>query len=133
MLAGLEDSDRDVRIICCETIAKHKFPDSAQKLMKVLSSDTEIDVGLAAAKAFGEFKEDQAVVAALGTALDSNDPALQYRAVQSLASDGKTTTIMSAPRANSQREQSARAHDCVQDQEIVLEPSITSLAACCLQ
>jgi HEAT repeat protein len=82
--AGLKDSDRDVRIICCETVGKHKPPDAANKLMEVLSSDTEIDVRMAAARALGEFKDDQAVVAALGTALDSNDPALQYRAVQSL-------------------------------------------------
>jgi HEAT repeat protein len=82
--AGLEDSDRDVRIICCETVGKHKPPDAAKLLMKVLSSDTEIDVRIAAARALGEFKDDAAVIAALGTALDSTDPAVQYRAVQSL-------------------------------------------------
>ena len=84
VIAGLKDSDRDVRIICCETVGKHKPPDSAKQLMEVLSSDTEIDVRIAAARALGEFKDDPAVVAALGTALDSNDPAMQYRAVQSL-------------------------------------------------
>ena len=89
--AGLKDSDRDVRIICCETVGKHKPPDSAKLLMEVLTSDTEIDVRIAAARALGEFKDDPAAIAALGTALDSNDPAMQYRAVQSLRkTTGKT-------------------------------------------
>jgi HEAT repeat protein len=84
LTAGLKDSDRDVRIICCETVGQHKPADAAKLLMEVLASDTEIDVRLAAARALGEFKDDPAVVVALGTALDSNDPAMQYRAVQSL-------------------------------------------------
>jgi HEAT repeat protein len=84
LTAGLKDSDRDVRIICCETVGKHRPPDSARLLIEVLTSDTELDVRIAAARALGEFKDDPAVVAALGTALDSTDPAMQYRAVQSL-------------------------------------------------
>jgi HEAT repeat protein len=82
--AGLKDSDRDVRIICCDTVAKHKPPDAVKQLIEVLSSDTEIDVRIAAARGLGEFKDDPTVLAALGTALDSTDPAMQYRAVQSL-------------------------------------------------
>jgi HEAT repeat protein len=53
------------------------------QLSELLKSDVDTDVRLAAARALGQ-THDQAAVAALGAALEDRDPAMQYRAVQSL-------------------------------------------------
>jgi HEAT repeat protein len=82
--AGAKDTDLDVRIACCNGWAKRKGPEAVQILSEIVSSDTEIDVRLAAARALGEVG-DKSAVAALGVALDNSDPAMQYRAAESLA------------------------------------------------
>ena len=83
LTAGLKDSDSDVRIACCEAWGQRKGHDATRLLSETLSSDADIDVRLAAARALGE-TGDPAATAALGLALDNADPAMQYRAVQSL-------------------------------------------------
>jgi HEAT repeat protein len=77
------DADRDVRIAACKVWGKRTGPESASVLADVLSRDRDIDVRLAAARALGDSR-DTAAVAALGSALDDPDPAMQVRAVDSL-------------------------------------------------
>jgi HEAT repeat protein len=83
--AALDDSDADVRIAACKVWGERGGPEGAAKLKGVLASDLDQDVRLAAARALGE-TGDPAAVSALGEALEDNDPAMQYRAVQSLRS-----------------------------------------------
>jgi HEAT repeat protein len=80
---ALKDSDAAVRVAACEAWGRRNHPESAKILAKALATDTDVDVRLAAARALGE-TEDPAAVQALGLALDDRDPAMQYRAVQSL-------------------------------------------------
>ncbi|HEX4149822.1 MAG TPA: HEAT repeat domain-containing protein, partial [Pirellulales bacterium] len=83
LTAGLKDTDSDVRIACCQAWGQRKGHDATRLLSETLTSDTDIDVRLAAARALGE-TGDPAAATALGLALDNPDPAMQYRAVQSL-------------------------------------------------
>lgn len=85
--AGLSDTDRDVRVACCEAWGKRGTLEAAQLLGQVISTDTEIDVRLAAARALEQIEDPQtgpAAVAALATALEDPDPAMKHRAVLSL-------------------------------------------------
>lgn len=83
LTAGLKDTDRDVRVACCEAWAKRKGHDATRLLSETLTSDTDIDVRMAAARALGQ-TGDPAATSALALALENPDPAMQYRAVQSL-------------------------------------------------
>jgi HEAT repeat protein len=56
-----------------------------QILGDVVRRDSDLDVRIAATNELGRFPE-QAAIEALGVALSERDPALQYRAVQSLKS-----------------------------------------------
>lgn len=84
MTAGLKDSDRDVRIICCHSWGASPREGAARLLSDLLASDADVDVRIAAARALGDVG-DAAGVTALGMALESPDPAMQYRVMQSLA------------------------------------------------
>lgn len=81
--SAMEDSSADVRRVACEAWAKRGGAEAVELLSQRLSSDTNDNVRLAAARALGE-TEDPAAVAGLGPALDDQDPALQYRAILSL-------------------------------------------------
>ncbi len=81
--AAASDSDRDVRIACCDGWAAHGGPQAVAKLSEALRKDASIDVRLAAARCMAKFP-GQETIAALAPALEDPDPALQYRAVQSL-------------------------------------------------
>ena len=83
LTAGLKDTDQGVRIACCEAWAKRKGHEATRLLSETLTSDTDIDVRLAAARALGD-TGDPAATASLAQALENPDPAMQYRAVQSL-------------------------------------------------
>jgi HEAT repeat protein len=90
LLKGLSDSDRDVRIVACQACGKRKDPAMVVRLSEVLSGDTDLDVRMAAATALGETGDPEATKA-LGLALEDNNPALQFRVVQSLSQvTGKT-------------------------------------------
>ncbi len=80
---ALKDKDPTVRIAACRAWAQHGGKQAIEHLAEMLGSDTNLDVRLAAAKALGRFK-DPTAYEALGLALDDSDPALQYRAVESL-------------------------------------------------
>ncbi len=78
-----EHSDSDVRIAACRGWQRKKSAEALEALARILGSDTDLDVRMAAADALRDFRDPQAI-AALGVALDDNDPALQYRAIESL-------------------------------------------------
>ena len=81
--AGLNDADPDVRIACCNGLGRHKDAESLTALTETLRRDEDIDVRLTATRTLGAFR-DPAAVSAMAIALEDRDPALQYRAVQSL-------------------------------------------------
>lgn len=80
---GLHDTNKDVRVICCEKLGERDDPEKARILAEVISSDTDIDVRLAAARGLGE-TEDSRALDGLAVALDDPDPAMRHRAVASL-------------------------------------------------
>jgi hypothetical protein len=82
---ALTDSDTEVRMAACSAWQRRGGPEGLEALAQVVGSDTSLDVRLAATRALSTFR-DPAAVRALGMALDDSDPALQYRAVQSLKS-----------------------------------------------
>lgn len=83
LTAAMRDADHDVRVVCCEAWAERGGEDAMRALTDLLANDQNIDVRLAAARALGGLR-DPAAATALATALEDGDPAMQYRAVQSL-------------------------------------------------
>lgn len=81
--AGLRDADQDVRVACCDAWGTRGGSEANRMLCETLTSDTDVDVRLAAARALGVLKDSQSV-GALTLALDDPNPAIQYRAMQSL-------------------------------------------------
>ena len=80
---ALNDSDRDVRMAACRAWRLRGGPEALNALAGVVGSDTDFDVRMEATSALAEFR-DPLAVQALGNALDDPNPALQYRAIQSL-------------------------------------------------
>jgi HEAT repeat protein len=80
---GLQDPEVDIRVACCEAWQKRPRPETTRMLAETLRSDTNVDVRLAAAKALAS-AGDKDAVRALGEALDDNDPAMQYVAMNSM-------------------------------------------------
>jgi hypothetical protein len=85
--AGLNDEDIDVQIAACDALGIWGGGDAVSALAKVLEDkEANLDVRLAATKALAGV-QDASAARALGLALeDRQDPALQYRAAQSLRS-----------------------------------------------
>lgn len=83
LVAALKDPSTEVRTTACEVWGQRGGADAVRQLSETLGSDTEADVRMAAARALGKTR-DPAAVAALGRLLAENDPAMQYRAVESL-------------------------------------------------
>jgi HEAT repeat protein len=83
VLEALQDGDEDVRQAACEAAARRDAAVAVPALGKVLTDDADLDVRLAATRALGETR-DPAAVAALAPALDQSDPAIQFRATESL-------------------------------------------------
>jgi hypothetical protein len=81
--AGVNDPDADVRIACCVAWGKQRSKDAANELSGVLGRDTDRDVRIAAARAFGDLKES-ATVGMLAVGLDDTDIAVQSRTMQSM-------------------------------------------------
>lgn len=81
--AGMGDASRDVRIAGCEAWAKHGGPQAIPQLSEALRKDASVDVRLAAVRCLGKVGGQDAITA-LAPALEDPDPALQYRAVQSM-------------------------------------------------
>jgi len=83
LTAGLSDNDFDVRVVCCAAWGSRGGPEAVQQLTRILSSDTNTDVRLAAAKALGQTHSTGAIVP-LADALVDGDPAMQHRLIESL-------------------------------------------------
>ena len=82
---AVSDPEPDVRIAACEAWRDQGTTESVEMLGRLLGSDTDFDVRLAATRCLGRFR-DPAAVQALAIAIDDSDPAMQYRAIQSLKS-----------------------------------------------
>lgn len=80
---AIADENPQVRIAACDAWRSIRDTEAMDHLARTLGSDTNDDVRIAAARALGDFQHPSAVQA-LGLALDDSDPALQFRAVQSL-------------------------------------------------
>lgn len=80
---ALHDKDPQVRLKAVEAWAERPVAEAVPVLAETLASDTDLDIRLAATRALGRFR-DPAAVRPLSVALDDSDPALQYRAVESL-------------------------------------------------
>ncbi|MBX9792437.1 MAG: HEAT repeat domain-containing protein [Pirellulales bacterium] len=83
LYAGLQDADEVIRIACCQAWGQRGGPDAAKVLAETLSSESNLDVRLAAARALGKAK-DTGGVQSLGVALEDPNPAVQRRAMESL-------------------------------------------------
>lgn len=83
-IAATTDSDPDVRVVACQALGEHGSEQAPQVLAQVLGSDTDTDVRIAATRELGRFKDNPQAMQALKLALDENNPAMQYRAVESL-------------------------------------------------
>lgn len=83
LIAGLQDPETQVRVACCESLGQRQGTEVITALGETLANDTDIDVRLAAARSLGE-TGDSAAIKSLGVALEDTNPALQYRAVESL-------------------------------------------------
>ncbi len=83
MQAGLQDGDMEVRRAACLSLGNHGGPEAAQALSHVVGADTSVDVRIAAVRALGETR-DKSAVAPLADLLTDPDPAIQYRAQESL-------------------------------------------------
>jgi HEAT repeat protein len=83
LVAAGNDPDSKVRIAACKAWAGIGDETASSELARILSSDMDQDVRFAAAKGLGKAGGPHAV-AALGSALEDRDPAMQYLAMESL-------------------------------------------------
>ncbi len=83
LTAGLQDTDLEVRRVACESLGKQGGPQAVGKLTGVATGDTDIDVRIAAIRALGQ-THDKTAAAPLADALVDPDPAIQFRARESL-------------------------------------------------
>jgi hypothetical protein len=91
LLAGLNDTDRDVRMVCCRKLGQRAAKsdsmaghlNSVAELKRVLQQDEDIDVRFAAIDALGQISGTESIQA-LSVALHDRNPAMQYAGVQAL-------------------------------------------------
>jgi HEAT repeat protein len=77
------DDDAGVRMAACRAWGKRGDKKGVAALAQILGSDTDVDVRITAARELADFS-DPIAYQALGLAIDEDNPALTYRAVQSL-------------------------------------------------
>jgi HEAT repeat protein len=83
LVAGLNDEDRDVRTACCRMLGRRKDAEAVEPLGRIVATEADAEVRMAAIAALGEFKTP-ASVQALAAAVNDRDPALQYAGVLAL-------------------------------------------------
>jgi HEAT repeat protein len=81
--AGLADSDTETRRVACTCLGIRGGKDSVQELTRVMASDTNLDVRLAAVRAMGH-THDSSAMPPLAESLIDPDPAVQALARGSL-------------------------------------------------
>ena len=85
VLAGLNDDDRDVRVTCCRLIGERADPSTIEPLSRLIATDSDLDVRLAAVDALSAMKSPTAVPG-LAAALKDRDPAMQLAGVEAMKS-----------------------------------------------
>jgi HEAT repeat protein len=80
---ALADPDAGIRRTAVEAWGTRRTEQAIEVLSQTLASDSDLDVRMAAARALGNYS-DRGAVESLGVALDDPNPALQYRAIESL-------------------------------------------------
>jgi HEAT repeat protein len=80
---ALRDSDAAVRAEACQALARIDSPQALTLLAEMLAQESDVDAKLAAVRGLGRYRDPRAVQA-LRSALDDQDPAVQYVAMQSL-------------------------------------------------
>ena len=80
---AVNDGDPDVRIAVCAALGQQGGIQAAETLGTIIRSDSDFDVRLAATRALRGSREP-AALEALAVALDDSDPALQFRAIQTM-------------------------------------------------
>lgn len=83
LIAGLNDDDLDVKLICCRKLGDRGEPENVPVLRKLLEGGEVLDVKLAATDALGNIRSTESVKT-LSIALKDRDPALQYAGVEAL-------------------------------------------------
>jgi len=83
LLAGLNDENRDVRIVCCLSLVGQQNARVVEALGNVLESESDDDVRMAAVDALGHIQTPESI-AALAAALKDRDPAMQFAGVRAL-------------------------------------------------
>jgi len=83
LLAAGQDPSSEVRIAACKAWTAIADEAASNELARILSSDMDREVRFAAARGLGKAGGPHAV-AALGSALEDRDPAMQYLAMESL-------------------------------------------------
>lgn len=83
LIAGLDDTDLNVRIACCQELGEKGDPSLIPTLRNVLEQAEELDVRLAAVDSLGKISTPESVTA-LAIALKDPDPAMQYAGVEAL-------------------------------------------------
>lgn len=81
--AATKDADSTVRMAACRAWGSRGGREGVELLAEMLGSDTDMDVQMAAARELKHFS-DPIAYQALGLALETDNPALQYRAIESL-------------------------------------------------
>ena len=83
LIMGTRDGETRIRMACCEMLAERPGDEPLRTLTDIVANDQDVDTRLAAVRALG-VRRDAKAVPALAVALEDRDPALQYRAVESL-------------------------------------------------
>jgi hypothetical protein len=84
LTAAMQDSDAEVRILAARALGARGNEMSLQTLAKAMGNESNLDVRMAITRELSNFKNSPEATRALALALDDNDAALQYRAIQSL-------------------------------------------------
>lgn len=83
LIAGLNDNDLNVKIICCQQLGNRGEPENVPVLRSILEGSEALDVKLAATDALGKIRSTESIKA-LAIALKDRDPAMQYAGVEAL-------------------------------------------------
>jgi HEAT repeat protein len=81
---ALRDDDTQVRSAAARALGKRGDEESLRLLASAMSNESNLDVRLIVAEELGRYRNSAEATRALALALDDNDAALQYRAIQSL-------------------------------------------------